>query len=114
MAAKMIQVRHVPQKVHATLKARAAKAGTSLSEYLVGELERIARMPTPDELAERIRQRAGGRGLLACGDHSRVSGSRVIVVDASCLVEWLLGRPKGAAIGRRLFHSDVDPCACLD
>jgi len=35
----------------------------------------------------------------------------VIVVDASCLVEWLLGRPKGAAIDRRLFHTDVDPCA---
>ncbi len=57
MATKMIQIRHVPDKVHATLKARASKAGTSLSEYLIGELERIARIPTPDELAERIRQR---------------------------------------------------------
>lgn len=57
MATKMIQIRHVPEKVHATLKERASKAGTSLSEYLIGELERIARMPTPDELAERVRKR---------------------------------------------------------
>ena len=35
----------------------------------------------------------------------------MIVVDASCLIEWLLDRPKGAAIDQRLFHTDVDPCA---
>ena len=57
MATKMIQIRHVPEEIHATLKARAAKAGISLSEYLISELKRIARIPTPDELAERIRQR---------------------------------------------------------
>lgn len=35
----------------------------------------------------------------------------MIVVDASSLVEWLLDRPKGVAIDRRLFHTGVDPCA---
>ena len=35
----------------------------------------------------------------------------MIVVDASCLVEWLLDLPKSGAVDRRLFHTDVDPCA---
>ena len=34
---KMIQVRNVPDRVHAVLRARAASAGMSLSEYLAGE-----------------------------------------------------------------------------
>lgn len=32
---KMIQIRNVPDRLHAKLKARAAMAGTSLSDYLV-------------------------------------------------------------------------------
>ncbi len=56
MATKMIQIRHVPEKVHATLKARASKAGTSLSEYLIGELERIAGLPTREEMLERLKR----------------------------------------------------------
>jgi plasmid stability protein len=50
----MIQIRNVPDSLHRTLKARAALAGTSLSDYLRLELERIARMPTRDDLYARI------------------------------------------------------------
>jgi plasmid stability protein len=46
---KMIQVRHVPDDVHRTLKTRAAERGLSLSDYLRQELELIARRPTLDE-----------------------------------------------------------------
>ena len=53
----MIQVRNVPDHVHRTLKARAAQAGTTLSEYLVAELTELARRPTLDELLERIERR---------------------------------------------------------
>jgi len=53
---KMIQIRNVPDDVHATLKARAAKAGMSLSEYLLGEVTEFANRPTIEEIAERIRQ----------------------------------------------------------
>jgi plasmid stability protein len=49
-----IQVRHVPDRVHRTLKARAALAGTSLSEYVRAELIRLAERPTREELYERI------------------------------------------------------------
>ena len=55
--AKLVQIRDVPDEVHATLKARAALAGMSVSEYLRSVLEREATRPTPEELAARIRAR---------------------------------------------------------
>lgn len=55
--AALIQVRDVPDDVHRALKARAAQAGLSLSEYLRGQLERVAAAPTPEELLARLRSR---------------------------------------------------------
>lgn len=52
-----IQIRNVPEAVHRRLKARAALAGMSLSEYLLAEVQRIAAVPTPEELAARVRER---------------------------------------------------------
>jgi plasmid stability protein len=52
-----IQIRNVPPDVHRTFKARAAKAGMSLQEYLLGELTEAAARPTIEELTERIRRR---------------------------------------------------------
>ena len=54
---RMIQVRHVPESVHRTLKARAALAGMSLSDYLLAALRQIAERPTLDEIRDRIRSR---------------------------------------------------------
>lgn len=54
----MIQVRNVPDVLHRRLKSRAALAGMSLSEYLLGELREIAERPTLDELRARLRQRS--------------------------------------------------------
>ena len=53
----LVQIRDLPEPVHRTLKARAAAAGTSLSEYLRALLAREAARPTPDELAALIAQR---------------------------------------------------------
>jgi plasmid stability protein len=54
---KMIQVRHVPDGLHRSLKARAAMAGMSLSDYLLAEIKEIAERPTLAELRERLHQR---------------------------------------------------------
>ncbi len=51
---KMIQVRHVPERLHRRLKMRAAAAGMSLSDYLRIELERVAARLTPEEVLQRI------------------------------------------------------------
>ncbi len=50
----MIQIRHVPDSLHRKLKARAAQEGKSLSDYLLQEIERIAELPTVEELKERL------------------------------------------------------------
>jgi plasmid stability protein len=54
----MIQVRNVPDALHRRLKARAAVAGQSLSEYLLGELRRLAERPTRDEMLTRLHARS--------------------------------------------------------
>ena len=51
---KMIQVRHVPDALHRTLRARAARAGMTLSDYLRNELAQAAERLTVAELRERL------------------------------------------------------------
>ena len=71
----LIQIRGVPEDVHRTLKARAAAQGTSLSDYVLHEVTRVARTPTPAELDERIRSRSGAglntEDILAARDAGR-------------------------------------------
>jgi len=55
--AKMIQLRNVPDELHRKLKARAAMAGMSLSDYLLQEIRRTAERPTREELLERLKRR---------------------------------------------------------
>ena len=50
-----VQIRNVPPKLHRTLKARAAEKGLTLSDYLLGVVEREAALPTPAEIVERLR-----------------------------------------------------------
>lgn len=52
-----IQVRNVPEEVSRALKAKAALEGRSLSDYLLGELERLASSPSRAELLQRIADR---------------------------------------------------------
>ncbi|HEY2535539.1 MAG TPA: hypothetical protein VGI24_00975 [Solirubrobacteraceae bacterium] len=58
----LVQIREVPEDVHHTLKARAALAGVSLSEYARGVLARAASRPTPEELSARIAARGTVEG----------------------------------------------------
>jgi antitoxin FitA len=51
---KMIQLRHVPDRLHRTLKARAALAGRSLSDYVISELKRSAERLPVEKLRERL------------------------------------------------------------
>ncbi len=56
-----IQVKGVSTTVHATLRRRAAAAGQSLQEYVLGLLDEEANTPTLDEVLDRAGGRAGGR-----------------------------------------------------
>jgi len=57
----MIQLRNVPDEVHRTLRKRAFDEGTTLSEYLVREVTRLAERPTLEEVLTRIRKRKPAR-----------------------------------------------------
>lgn len=56
-----IQVKDVPEDVHATLRRRAAQAGQSLQEYLLAQLIEEAHTPTLEEVLDRAGARAGGK-----------------------------------------------------
>jgi plasmid stability protein len=50
----MLQIRNVPDEVHRKLKAKAARAGVTLSELLAREARRLADQPTLEEMVERL------------------------------------------------------------
>jgi antitoxin FitA len=50
-----VQIRNMPEPLHRKLKARAALAGLSLSDYLLAEVERSADLPTLAEWLTRVR-----------------------------------------------------------
>jgi hypothetical protein len=52
-----IQIRNVPDELHRIMKARAAMAGMSLSDYLIDHIRRLASRPTPEEMRERLSRR---------------------------------------------------------
>jgi len=63
---KMIQVRNVPDELHRELKARAARQGVALTDYVLDLIEADLARPTLEEALERIarlpRPRGGVRG----------------------------------------------------
>jgi antitoxin FitA len=52
----MLQIKDVPEDVHRVLKARAALAGVSLTEYARSTLEQAARRPSREELLAELSQ----------------------------------------------------------
>ena len=58
---KNIQIRNVPDKTHKVLRRRAAEAGMSLQEYLLGMVNEAAVKPTLEEVLRRAERRGGTR-----------------------------------------------------
>lgn len=52
-----VQIRNVSPEAHRRLKELARRQGKSLSEYLRLEIERIAALPTWDEISAQINRR---------------------------------------------------------
>ncbi|MDN3353934.1 antitoxin [Actinomadura sp. DC4] len=59
---KNLQIRNVPDDVHATVRARAAAEGLSVSEYLLNQIMDIARHPTQADVFARAARRARDEG----------------------------------------------------
>ncbi|WP_424593452.1 FitA-like ribbon-helix-helix domain-containing protein [Bradyrhizobium sp.] len=71
-----IQIRHVPDALHRRLKSRAALAGLSLSDYLLGVILRSAERPTIDELRARLVRRPGMTSSVAPAQAVRAERDR--------------------------------------
>jgi len=63
-----LQVRDVPDDVSRVLKARAARAGKSLSEYVLGELVEMARRPTLADVLDELESRPVTRLNVSAAD----------------------------------------------
>jgi len=59
----MLQVRNLPDDVHAKLKQRAKDAGMSLSEYVAEQLAEFVRYRTNAEILDDARARAIAAGI---------------------------------------------------
>jgi hypothetical protein len=57
-----IQIRNVPGDVHRVYQVRAAAAGQSLQEYLLGYLVEHASLATPAEIVAEVRRRKAIEG----------------------------------------------------
>jgi plasmid stability protein len=55
----MIQIRNVPRQLHRKLKARAALAGMSMSDFVLREIERGLARPTREEVLQRLAKLPG-------------------------------------------------------
>lgn len=56
-----MQIKDVPEDVHAELRRRAGASGKSLQEYLLGWLVQETSTPSLDEILDRAGARSGGR-----------------------------------------------------
>lgn len=111
--AKMVQVRNVPDALHRKLKARAAVAGQSLSDYLLAELERVAARPTREEMLARIHSRTRVRLKTAAAAVIRAEREvGMIVADASAIWSFCSRRRSERRSRRDCFTSSHRHARC--
>ena len=104
---KMIQVRGVSDELHGTLKARAAREGMSLSDFIKRELERTARASDHARVArDDATHEAHSLEAERRPDRARTAGRAMIVLDASIVVELLSNGPMAETLRRDLAESD--------
>ena len=89
----MIQIRNVPDRVHATLEARAPLAGRPLTDSLVAEWRRVAELPLEGGLAERLLggEQARLRTALAAAVGAERDRRLVSVPGHRAIVECITG-----------------------
>lgn len=73
---RTIQIRHVPDEVHQTLRARAGASGRSLSDYLLDEVVRVARRPPIADVLARANRRSVGASVESVVEAVRASRDR--------------------------------------
>ncbi len=82
---KLIQLGYVPDALHRGLRARAATAGMSLSDYLLVQIKEIAERPTLAELRERLHKRKPVSAQIDIAHLVPEEREAMIVLDASAI-----------------------------
>ena len=92
---KTIQIRDVSDDVYAAMSVRAAEAGISVPELLRRDANRLASRPSVNEWLERLGRRTSDITARKSWQPWTRSGDlgRMLVVDAGCLFEALVGTP---------------------
>jgi plasmid stability protein len=72
----MVQIRNMPDSLHRKLKARAALAGMSLSDYLLREIGHVAERPTPEEMRARLESLPALEPVMTSADIIRAERDR--------------------------------------
>jgi plasmid stability protein len=62
MHMRTLQIREVPDDLHAVVRARAAQAGVSVSDYLLELITELTSRPTMEEIVRRAVTLAGSGG----------------------------------------------------
>ena len=60
--AATLQIRNVPDEIHAAVRTQAARAGLSVSDYLLQLVSELVNRPTMDEIVERAQTLAQAGG----------------------------------------------------
>lgn len=60
LMARSLQVRDVPDEIHAELRSRAAALGVSLSDYVLRVLDEVASRPAVSDVLRIAAERSGG------------------------------------------------------
>ena len=66
------QIRNVPTELHRELKSRAARAGMSLSDFLLGAIRDVAERPTVEELRARLAGRSEAKLTMSATEALRL------------------------------------------
>jgi plasmid stability protein len=80
---KMVQVRNVPEEVHRELKARAARRGVTVTDYVLQLIETDLARPTLEEALARIARLPRPRAPVSGADLVRAArAEREAEIDA--------------------------------
>ena len=118
---KMIQVRNVPDRLHRELTRRARARGQNLTDYVQQILEREVARPPALEVFERIGKEGASASWWSRGRSHQTGASvqggllRIVVADASALVEYLLRTEHSEWIGAAIGNANHDlhvPAPC--
>ena len=106
-----VQIRNVPYDLRRRLKARAAQAGMTLSDYLLREIHHLAERPSVEELRARLRSRSTVTLSVSPSDAVRSERGPAIALDAESGHRRTLDALADVEAGRTIDQKQIEAWA---